>query len=633
MKNQIVICLILMPLYGINAQNYSIDAIPKELKDNADVVVREKIEEFAIHSTSKATYTVHEVYSILNERGKRYATEVLLYSPLQKIVEFNGRVFDAQGKTIRKLRKLDIYDQSAISGFSLYEDNRLKAAELMQGVYPYTVEFNYKIEFRFLFHIPAFTLTSGDGVAVEKSTYILSAPANLKPRYKLLNTGMKPVETQKSGINMMEWTFNKKPAIKREPFGPEIHEISPGVLAAPSDFEFEKYYGNMNSWDNFGMWINSLNKGRGNISEETRKKIEDLTDGLTVEEKTKVVYEYLQSKTRYVSIQIGIGGFQPFDAKVVDETGYGDCKALSNYTVSMLEAAGVKANYVLIRAGRNEPKLETDFSSSQFNHAVVAVPNGADTLWLECTSQISPFGYMGTFTGDRKALMIVEDGARVVSTPQYPAERNIQSRTAIVNVEQNGNARAKIRTTYSGLQYENGGLGFILNNQLDEQKKWVEKNTRIPSFELSNFSMSGRKERIPSAVVNLDLSLRNYATVNDKRTFLNPNLMNRSTFIPERVERRRNKVKIDIGFIDMDTIHFHLPESIYPEFIPSPIKLKSRFGEYEASFLFDKSKLVYFRRLKIYKGEFSPEFYEELVSFYQNIRKADETKIFFLSKT
>jgi hypothetical protein len=301
--------------------------------------------------------------------------------------------------------------------------------------------------------------------------------------------------------------------------------------------------------------------------------------------------------------------------------------------VALLAEAGVKAHYVLIYAGKNALDMNEDFPSSQFNHATVCVPNGADTLWLECTSQTNPFGYAGYFTGDRKALAITESGAKIVRTPIYSEYQNVQSRTAEVFIESSGNAKAKTRTTYSGLQYENGGLHGVLDNQYDDQKKWIQKNTGIPSFDINSFSMKNVKDKIPSAIVNLDLSLNRLATVSGKRMFLTPNLMNRSSFIPEKVEDRKTNVVLKTAFTDMDTIKYHIPEELYPEYLPEPIKIKSRFGEYEASYKLEQGNLVYIRKMKRLKGEFPPESYTELIDFYKSINKADHAKIVFLHRT
>ncbi len=617
------------PLY----LKYPVADIPDSLKKDADVVVRQEVKVFTISAENRATLSVHYAVTILNERGNAFAKEVVMYDKLSRIVDFNGYVYDAAGIQIKKLKNSEIYDQSAYDGFSLYSDNRLKAINLSQTVYPYTVEYDYEVEYKYLFAIPGMTPVTDEKVSVQQAIYKLVFPARLLPHYKL-NKAPEPIKGTEGGMQTLTWTFENLSPIKFEPVGPPHEDLVPRIYAAPAKYDFDGYEGSMDSWDTFGKWIISLSKGRDVLPEETKAKVREIVaDKKTTETKTKALYEYMQGRTRYVSIQLGIGGFQPFEASVVDKNGYGDCKALSNYMVSLLKEAGIKSLYVLIRAGNGAARMKTDFPSSQFNHAVVAVPNERDTIWLECTSQTNPFGYAGTFTGDRKALAITENGAVIVHTPIYSTDVNLQSRTADITMDAEGNASAKIKTTYSGLQFENDNLDATVDRQFEDQKKWVQQNTHIPSFDLNSFTMKSNKARVPSAVVTMDLGLRKYATVSGKRIFMNPNLMNRSNYVPERVEVRKTKVVRRVGFVDVDTINYQIPEALYPEFLPQPIKVSSRFGEYESTFKLDQGKLVYVRRIKINNGEFPPESYKELIDFYKSVNKADNTKIVFLNKT
>lgn len=614
---------------------FPLSAIPEELKKNADVVIRQDEMTFTIASKSKASLHVYEVVTIFNDKGRQYATKVIGYDKLSKISGFKAVAYDAEGNVLKKLKSNEIYDQSAFDGFSLYSDNRVKVAVLTQGAYPYTVEFEYEIEYKYLFMIPGYVLLPAERMSVQHSSYELIYPNELKPRFKTLNLDKAPAVTLlKDGSESTRWEFENVTPIKFEPNGPPRADLVSSIMAAPTTFEFDGYLGTMNSWDEFGTWISSLNKGRNVLPEATKQKVLELTaNKKTTEEKVKAIYEYMQNKTRYVSIQLGIGGFQPFEATVVDQTGYGDCKALSNYMVSMLEVAGIKAHYALIRAGRGAAEMKEEFPSSQFNHAVAAVPNGQDTLWLECTSQTNPFGYIGTFTGDREALLITDKGAQVVQTTAYPEELNTQTRLADVYVSGTGDAKAKIKTVYSGLQYENDNLDGILNNQYDLQKKWVMNTTDIPSFDIASFKFENKKDKIPSATVSLDLVLRKFASVSGKRLMLTPNLMNRNTFIPEKLEARRTDIVEDFGYIDFDTIRYHIPDEIYPEVLPQPVKISSKFGEYESSYTLDQGLVVYTRKIKINKGRFPASNYTEFIDFYKSVNRADHAKLVFLTKT
>ena len=67
-----------------------------------------------------------------------------------------------------------------------------------------------------------------------------------------------------------------------------------------------------------------------------------------------------------------------------------------------------------------------DFPYNSFNHEILCVPFKTDTAWLDCTDNYQPFGTLDISTENRNALLITEDGGKLVNTPQkHPAGKSI----------------------------------------------------------------------------------------------------------------------------------------------------------------------------------------------------------------
>lgn len=634
MKFILTTSILLFSLGSFAAENkYPVYAIPDSLKDGMYAVVREESNVFTIIDKSHSNIQYRSVVTVLKSTGRSNAILSVGYDKLTKIKSIKATVYGAMGNVIKKVKATDFIDQSSISGFSLYEDSREKYIDLRQASYPYTVEFEYELDLNYLLFIPSFYLYDDDEVSIQKKSYQLVYPISIRPKYKGTLVGEPKKETIADKESLI-WTFENFVPQKFEPMSPKIEKYVPRILVAPVDFEYDGYAGTMDSWRNFGKWQISLNKGRDVILPETVEKVKSLTKDIKDDrEKVKILYKYLQNKTRYVSIQLGIGGWQPFEALTVDKLSYGDCKALSNYMISLLKAADIKGYYTVIYGGSNPPTVLEDFPKSYFNHVIVTVPLKKDTIWLECTSQQNPFGYLGNFTGNRTAMMVTDDGATLIKTPAYKGEINQQIRSAVVTLDANGNALAQIQTNYSGLQIENDGLDSYVTKSADDQKKWVQNSTDIPAFDIENFKLSMLNEEKPEIGVSLALKLNRFASVSGKRFFFTPNLMNRSTFIPEKLAERKTDIVMKIGYQDIDTIRYKLPDNVYPEFLPPTQKHVSQFGEYESSFQMDKDGLLYIRKIKMNDGEYPASAYQELTDFYKNLNKSDNIKIVLLSKT
>ena len=336
----------------------------------------------------------------------------------------------------------------------------------------------------------------------------------------------------------------------------------------------------------------------------------------------------MQKNTRYVSIQLGIGGFQPFPATDVIENGYGDCKALTNYTYSLLKHAGISSDYAVIRAGANEDEINADFPSSQFNHVILAVPMEQDTVWLECTNQTAPFNYLGNFTDDRYALLVNDRGGQLVRTPKFEPEDSEQLTTIDIRLDQNGNAEVSAEIKYTGKRYD---LHYWKAQRgKKEMEEYLLKTIDLPSFRLESFDyFDNRSEENPELIGKIDLKINKLTTESGGRMFLAPNLLNKPRYNPPKDANRESPIIHSFGYHDVDSVKVSLPENYRLEFEVEDQTLDSEFGEYSLSYEYDHEnhQLTYIREILIKEGEYEPEKYKDYRSFMRKISKYDRSQV------
>jgi transglutaminase-like putative cysteine protease len=604
---------------------YRVSDIPRQLLKDAKAVVRNDSIQVKIVSDAKVVLKRTYAITILNKNGASNANFMQPYAKNMKVSAIKAQMYDEDGAEIKKKGGFDILDYALISDGTTFADHRIKAVLPEHLEYPYTIEYSYEISFTDVIQYPGWQPFEDFEVAVEKSKYTLMVSKQAKCRYYVKNIST-PVQLNTGDFDIYTWEINNMPAYADENFSPALADISPVVLIAPSKVNVEGYEGNFETWAGFGQWINQLNKDRNNLSDEAKARINKMTAGIPDDRaKIKLLYEYMQNKTRYVSIQVGIGGFQPFDAETVDRLSYGDCKALSNYMKSLLEAAGISSRYTLVLAGAENPTIHSDFSSNQFNHAVLCVPLKKDTVWLECTSQRNPFNYMGTFTADRKVLVIDENGGILIKTPALTAESDLESRKVNVTFDPSGDGTAYVRTIYRGAAYDN--YAQILGSDQVDRKKLLTRRIHVPNFELDNFSMQENKAELPSVTEQLNLSITGYCTRVGEKLMLSLNMMNKLNESAFQTTTRKNPISIKWPVYEIDTVVYNLPQGYTLEKIPAKISLESDFGQYTAEVTKSGNALQYIRSFSVYKGEYPAERYDDIVTFFDKIVLTDENKV------
>ncbi|HTM93374.1 MAG TPA: DUF3857 domain-containing protein [Flavisolibacter sp.] len=614
---------------------YPVSSIPENLKKNANVVKRMEEIVFEIVNLKEAVYRRKVAYTILNENAERYAAMVVGYDKLRKVLSFEGTLYDAKGNVLRKAKNKDVKDFSAVQDISLFDDNRVKVLDFTNQFYPYTVEFETEVKYNNTYMLPDWFPQQNEKLSVESSSYSFIAPADYTIRFKTFNYEGLPSSSVEKNKQIKTWKVTGLAAVKKLFASPTWNELTPSVYFAPSEFEMEGYKGNGSTWQDLGKFPLALNQGRDKLPDDIIQKVTDLTKNINDEkEKIRVLYNYLQQNTRYISIQLGIGGLQPFEASFVAKKGYGDCKALSNYMYSLLKAAGITSYYTLVKGGRDldDKYLVEDFPSDQFNHIILCVPLSKDTVWLECTSQTESAGYMGDFTGNRKALLITEDGGKLVSTPHYGIKENIQVRTIKGKINSNGALVMNVATNYKCLQQDEKSA---LINQLskDKVRKYLQDDLELSTYEVSNFKYEQKKNVLPEIDEQLDVVVDNYATITGKRLFITPNILSRGGMKLSDEEERKVDFVLDYEFRDEDNYEIEIPEGYSLEAMPQEVSLKTKFGFYSCTTKLDGNKIIYHRVREQFGGRFPAKDQKELAKFFEDIYKADRARMVLVKKT
>tara|TARA_A100000171_G_C2135455_1_gene149833 strand:- start:1497 stop:3383 length:1887 start_codon:yes stop_codon:yes gene_type:complete len=616
-------CLTLTsPLFS----QYAISEIPAELKEDVDAVIRNQEIVITLDDFNDMTLYVKEVVTVFNRNGLSAVRPAVGYDKSTSVKDLAAKVYDEKGKVLKKFKKRDFTDVSATDG-NLYTDNRKMYLDYSPSGFPFTFEFVSELETSSTAFLPRWDPSPYYDVSTQKSSYTV------------INEKQVPLVSRKYNLEQFEVSVKETPgkykyelknmaAVERENLGPHYTEFTPVVKVALQKFQLENQSAYVKSWKDFGLWQkDKLLSGRDRIPSGTKAKINQLVANVEdPKEKARLIYEFMQNKTRYISVQVGIGGWQPSPANEVDELSYGDCKGLTNYTKALLKSQGIDSYYTIVDAGEDGRDLDEDFVALQGNHVILTVPFEDETVFLECTSQQLPFNYLGDFTDDRKVLMVTGEGGVIARTHTYKTEDNIQVLQAKVTVSDDFTVSGTLSETSEGILY---GNKYFLESATNDDVLMYFKNIwgHLNNLSLANINFTNDKKRI-AFTEDLNFETKNYISTAGDRILLNPNVFTRYSYLPAAEDDRTLPLKIRRGATYRDTVEILLPEAYQVEAAFEPIHIISKFGTYKARVdKLDGSKISYSRELVLNSGTFPKEEYNNYVKFIQQVVKKDKSKI------
>ena len=611
--------------------DYSLSTIPESLLENTNSVVRDEVLEIIVHSQNSLEVKNRRVVTVLNSKGMLDLDAYEHYNTDIRIASLKAVVYDKNGKQIKKIGKSQFRDYSAISNGQLYTDDRVKGLYYSPEEFPVTIEYTSVIKSQSTMLLPYWYVYGNYEQSIENAEFKFINLSGISYRKKELNfdndINFESVE------NGFVYSVSNRKSIKHEEGSPELYEISPGVKVSLNEFNLSGISGKAINWKEFGEWsyINLLS-GRDELSKETINKISKLVENAeSNREKIKRIYNYVQDNTRYVGVQLGIGGYQPIAAKEVDDVKYGDCKGLTNYTKALLASQGIESYYSIVYAGNDKRNIDKSFTSMQGNHVILCVPEEKDSIWLECTNQRIPFGFLGDFTDDRDVLIVNGEQSQIVRTPKYSEKDNTMETRAEITVDDYGKMTANVSIKTKGLQYDDR---FVIENMGadDSEEFYKEYWGYLNDLKILKKTNTNDKDLV-EFVENLSVSLEGYARQLNDKILLAPNAFNRLERIPKKYSDRKLPFKISRSYSDYDEFIIKFPEKFKPEDLPEKTMITTQFGTYEMQIqLRETNTLVYKRKLTIVEGEYTAASYKEYRKFIREIVRKDKSKIILTTK-
>ena len=333
----------------------------------------------------------------------------------------------------------------------------------------------------------------------------------------------------------------------------------------------------------------------------------------------QTIYEYLQKYHRYIFVAIDVGGHKSYPASYVVKNRYGDCKALTNYMRSALEVIGVDSYYTLVNAGDNAPRLLTEIPGNQFNHVILCVPMEKDTIWLENTSNWSPFGYLGSFTQNRYGLLCADEASQLVKIPELkPEDISTESK---IEINATNCEKQSVSIEYKLGEDHFSTINYYTKNGSDADVETYLKKNLIPFSNFTVESVEPISRQGTKIIDGCTVEISTHKLCRKVGNTLAYSLPHSKFRLTERPEKRTQPIRINIPINEQDSIVYQLPTAAGELVCPENFFLETKFGSYSMEFVQQQGQIHASRKFFIKNGDYPLEEYEEFYRFIQSIRR------------
>jgi transglutaminase-like putative cysteine protease/tetratricopeptide (TPR) repeat protein len=420
------------------------------------------------------------------------------------------------------------------------------------------------------------------------------------------------------GACTLIWEATDVPGLRPEEDQPPIQELAARLALST--------YGD---WPAVGRWWWGLVRDQLAPDDALRGVVAGLVAGVDDEAgRVRAVYRWVVEHTRYVALEFGIHGYQPYRVTQVVDRGFGDCKDKASLLVAMLGLAGVDASLVLLRtrlSGRVDPRPP---SLSVFDHAIAYVPSL--DLFLDGTAEQSGTTELPWMDQGAMALVVDHDGgARLVTTPVDPPARNVSSQELRVALPSDASSPPLLvlRETVRG--HQAAQLRYAFQSAALRQDRLEARFARSwPGARLLDFRFPELEDR--ERAVELLASVEAPSVVTERSGRITVELARPRDLTRALARRSERLTPLELGMpphIEEETRVVELPQGLRPAEVPPDVSIVSPFGSLEMSARAAGREVRVTTRLVIAVDRVEPADYAAFRRFCQSTDRALERRL------
>jgi len=573
-------------------------------------------------------YTLDSLtYQVNNHRGERFTDFSINYSKICKVSRISAWIEDASGNRLRELKSSEFKDCNDFSYSAFYQDDRVKTFQVKHNSYPYRACYTVTYTEPQYQWITYWKPLKNNEYSTREGRLYVTLPKDYAVKTFVENVSEVRSDTLTDKI-VTTFLVKGDHAVSKIAENVLFDLNKHRVFVVPLQFKLG-VNGSSESWNTFGDWVATLNKGMTALPIPEEQKVSMLVDGLTdTTQIVKTLYQYMQDYTRYINVSIGIGGWKTYPASYVSQNKYGDCKALTNFMKALLEVKGIKSYFVLVNAGSYTEKVLEELPCSQFNHIILAVPIGKDTVWLENTDKLKPFGHVGTFTQNRKALWVDGERSHLVSMPSLNKEDVLCFRKMNVSFNQNGDAAMFANLTYRGYSYERlkGFTNYLAEKDRDQN---IDDYIPFGGYELKDWKIVEASRDSSTIDFRMNLTFPSLARMMENECYI-------KTFsIPQGFDfptPAKMPITLNWPVCNVDSIIYTIPSGYKIKSLPEPVCFSSESGAYVSRSSLSNNTIRVFKKLEVNSGKYSPEEYGTLFAFLKKVKDSNLSNLIILTR-